>query len=146
MHGKVPGPSSLIALKEPLTSSNAACPLTLMTTTVGSGQKPQVEVTLQEVSASAACTPGTGLRDKTASLSVSVLDSSGNFSSFPPLSNVEGNKFHWDGKNLVNEYDISTDGLADGTYEVTVFSSQISPQSAAFCMALGVATIGVCPP
>lgn len=142
MHGKIPGPSSLIALNEPSTSSNTACPLTLTTTNVASGQKPQVEVTLKEVGGSD-CTVK-GLRDKTASLSVSTLDSNGNFSSFPVLKNVEGNKFHWDGKNGLNEYDISTDGLADGTYEVTVFSSQISPQGGAFCMFGGVASIGAC--
>jgi hypothetical protein len=51
---------------------------------------------------------------------------------------------HWDGKNLLNEYDISTDGLADGTYTVTVFSNQISTQNAQFCMSGGNATIGAC--
>jgi hypothetical protein len=144
MHGKIPTPSGLIALNESSTSSNTACPLSLSTTNAASGQKPQVEVTLKEVSGSD-CTAA-GLRDKTASVSVSVLNSSGNFSSFPALKNVEANKFHWDGKNGLNEYDISTDGLADGTYEVTVFSSQISPQGAAFCMSGGVAIIGACLP
>jgi len=141
MSGKIPTPSSLVALDQPLTSSNTACPLTLTPTNVASGQKPQVEVTLKEVSGPD-CT-AVGLRDKTAGLSVST-NTSGNVS-FAALKNVEGNKFHWDGKNLLNEYDISTDGLADGTYEVTVFSSQISPQSAAFCMSGGNASIGTCP-
>ena len=142
MHGKIPTPSSLIALDEPSTTTNTACPLSLSTTNVSSGQKPQVEVTLKEVSGSDCSAKG--LRDKTASLSVSVLDSSGNFSSFPALRNVEGNKFHWDGKNLLNEYDISTDGLADGTYTVTVFSNQVSTQNGQFCMSNGNATTGAC--
>jgi hypothetical protein len=142
MVGKIPTPSSLIGLAEKLTSSNTGCPLTLTTTNVASGQKPQVEVTLNEVSGSD-CTVK-GLRDKTASLSVSAEDSSGHFAGLPALNNVEGNKFHWDAKNGLNEYDISIDGLADGTYAVTVISSQISPQKAAFCISGGVATIGAC--
>lgn len=130
MHGKIPTPSSLIALNEPLTSSSSkACSLTVSPpTNVPSGQKPQVEVTLAEASA---C-PGAGVRDKTARLSVSTFDLTGNFS-FPPLKNVEGNKFHWDAKNGLNEYDISTDGLVSGqSYTVTVFSSQVAPISATF--------------
>ncbi len=144
MHGKVPGPSSLIALKETLTSSNAACPLLLSTTNVSSGQKPQVEVTLQE---SGTCGGTGGLRDKTASISVSAVDSGGNFIyPFPSLKNVEANKFHWDAKHGLNEYDISTDGLTDGTYQVTVFSKQISPQSACFAISGGVPNAPVtCP-
>jgi hypothetical protein len=132
MHGKVPGPSSLVALDEPLTSnSNTACsPLTLTPTNVSSGQKPQIEVTLKEVSGSNC--GGPGLRDKTASLSVSTFDSNGNFI-FPALKNVEGNKFHWDAKNGLNEYDISTDGLVSGqSYTVTIISSQVPPISATF--------------
>jgi len=145
MHGKIPTPSGLIALNELLTNNgnDLFCGLTLTTTNVASGQKPQVEVTLAE--ATGAC-GGAGLRDKTASVSVSAQDSSRNFAGFPALKNVEANKFHWDGKNRLNEYDISTDGLADGTYTVTVFSSQISPQSACFVMSSGTASIPVaCP-
>jgi hypothetical protein len=143
MHGKIPTPSSLIALDEPRTSNSSAfCSLTLAATNVASGQKPQVEATLAE--ASGAC-GGAGLRDKTASISVSTVDSFGNFAGFPALKNVEANKFHWDAKDGLNEYDISTDGLADGTYTVTVFSNQIPPQSGLFCMSSGNATIGACP-
>jgi len=143
MHGKIPTPSSLIGLKETLTSSNTGCPLTLMTTNVASGQKPQVEVTLQENN----CAGTGGLRDKTASISVSAVDNSGNFVyPFPSLKNVEANKFHWDAKDGLNEYDISTDGLANGTYQVTVFSKQISPESACFAMTNGAPNAPVtCP-
>jgi hypothetical protein len=144
MHGKIPTPSSLIALNERLANNgnDLFCSLTLTTTNVASGQKPQVEVTLAE--ATGAC-GGAGLRDKTASISVSAQDSNGNFAGFPALKNVEANKFHWDAKSGLNEYDISTDGLADGTYTVTVFSNQIPPQSGLFCMSSGNATIGACP-
>jgi len=143
MHGKIPTPSSLVALDEPFASNSSAfCSLTLTTTNVASGQKPQVEATLAE--AGGAC-GGAGLRDKTASISVSTVDGTGNFTGFPALKNVEANKFHWDAKDGLNEYDISTDGLADGTYQVTVFSSQISPQSACFAMSGGTATIVTCP-
>jgi len=143
MHGKIPTPSSLIGLKETLTNSNTGCPLTLATTNVASGQKPQVEVTLQENN----CAGTGGLRDKTASISVSAVDNRGNFIyPFPSLKNVEANKFHWDGKNRLNEYDISTDGLADGTYQVTVFSKQISPESACFSLSGGAPNAPVtCP-
>jgi hypothetical protein len=126
MHGKIPTPSSLVALDEPLTSnSNTGCPLSLASTNVPSSQKPQIEVTLKEVSGSN-CS-ATGLRDKTAILSVSTEDNNGNVI-FPALSNVEGNKFHWDAKDGLNEYDISTDGLVSGqSYTITVFSSQVPP-------------------
>jgi len=129
MGGKVPGLSSVVALDEPLTENDTFCSLTLTPTNNPSEQKPQIEVTLKIVSGSNCA--GTGLRDKTASLSVSTTD--GVTVSFPALKNVEGNKFHWDSKAGLNEYDISTDGLVSGqTYTVTVFSSKISPQSATF--------------
>jgi hypothetical protein len=142
MSGKTPGLSSVVALDEPLTSSNTACPLTLTPTNNPSGQKPEVEATLRIVSGSDC--GATGLRDKTASLSVSMTDINGN-ESFPALKNAEGNKFHWDSKNGLNEYDISLEGLPDGRYTATAFSSKVSPRSADFCMAGGVATVGTCP-
>ncbi|HSY99388.1 MAG TPA: hypothetical protein VK788_07820 [Terriglobales bacterium] len=130
MGGTVPGLSSIAALDEPLTGNNTFCSLTTSMTNNPSGQKPEIEVTLTE--ASGACSGGTGVRDKTASLSVSTTDSNRNVI-FPALKNVEANKFHWDNKNGVNEYDISTDGLVSGqTYTVTVFSSLISVQSTTF--------------
>jgi hypothetical protein len=135
MGGKIPGLSSVVALDEPLTESDSGC-LTLTPTNNPSEQKPQVEVALKVASGlnNLPCT-GTGIRDKTARLSVALTDpSTGDFISFPPLKNVEGNKFHWDSKNGLNEYDISTEGLPDGRYTVTVFSSKFSPQSASFCL------------
>jgi len=131
MDGSTPGLSSVAALDEPFSQVlDTFCSLTLTPTNNSSGQKPEIEVTLKIVSGSDCSI--TGLRDKTARLSVSTTDSSGNFS-FPALKNVEANKFHWDNKNGLNEYDISTDGLVSGqTYTVTVFSSKVSPQSATF--------------
>jgi hypothetical protein len=130
MDGTTPGLSSAVAGDAPFTESgDTFCSLTLTPTNNPSGQKPEIEVTLKI--ASGAC-GGTGIRDKTARLSVSTIDNNGNVF-FPPLKNVEANKFHWDSKNGLNEYDISTEGLVSGqTYTVMVFSGKVSPQSATF--------------
>ena len=99
-----------------------------------SNEKPVFEVAFK-LTGGTGCS-GTPIRDKTARLSVSTTDGAGNVI-FPPLMNGgEGNKFHWDSKNGLNEYDISTEGLADGTYTVTVFSSKFSPQSTTFTVPL----------
>jgi hypothetical protein len=132
MGGRTPGLSSVAAFDEPLADNgtDTFCSLTVTPTNNPSGQKSQEEVALKIVSGSDC--GAKGLRDKTASLSVSTTDING-IVSFPALKNVEGNKFHWDNKNGLNEYDISTDGLVSGqTYTVTVFSTKISPQSATF--------------
>jgi len=141
MGGKTPGLSSVAALDKPLTDNgnDTFCSLTLTPTNNPSGQKSQVEVALKIVSGSDCSAKG--LRDKTASLSVSTSD--GTNVSFPALKNVEGNKFHWDSKAGLNEYDISTEDLADGRYTVTVFSSKISPQSTDFCLLGG--SVVACP-
>lgn len=135
MGGKTPGLSSVVALDEPATEADSFCSLTLTPTNVASDQKPQVEVSFRLFSG-ATCS-GTALRDKTASLSLSTTDTSGSIS-FPPLRNVEGNKFHWDNKNTLNEYDISLDGLAPDSglrqYTVTIISSKFSPQLKHFCV------------
>lgn len=137
MGGKVPGLSSLVALDEPLADggTDAFCSLTLTSTNNSSGQKAEIEATLK-IAGTSAC--GTGIRDKSASLSLSN-DSTGTVI-FVALKNAEGNKFHWDNKNGLNEYDISLDGLSDGKYTVTVFASKISPQKTTFCLASGVVT------
>jgi len=130
MGGTTPGLSSVAAFDEPFTESgDTFCSLAVAPTNNASQQMPEEEVTL--IITSGACS-GVGIRDKTARLSVSTTDSNGNVT-FLALKNVEGNKFHWDNKNKVNEFDISTDGLVSGqTYTVTVFSSKISPQSTTF--------------
>jgi len=134
MGGTLPGLSSVAAFDEPLTENDTVCSLTVSPTNVASGQKPEAEITFKLFNNSS-CS-GTALRDKTARLSVSTTDSGGNVT-FPALKNVEANKFHWDSKNGLNEYDISTEGLADGRYTVTVFSSKFSPQSTHFCLVSG---------
>ena len=130
MGGTTPGLSSVAAFDEPFTENgDTSCSLTVAPTNNASEKKPEEEVTLYI--ASGAC-GGAGIRDKTARLSVSTTDNNGNIT-FLALKNVEGNKFHWDNKNKLNEYDISTDGLVSGqTYTITVFSSKISPQSTTF--------------
>lgn len=131
MDGSTPGLSSVAAADEPFTETgDRFCSLTVTPTNNPSGQKPEEEVTLNI--ASGAC-GATGIRDKTARLTVSTFDPTTGKITFPALKNVEANKFHWDNKNGLNEFDISTDGLVSGqTYTITVFSSKISPQSTTF--------------
>jgi hypothetical protein len=147
MGGKVPNLSSVAAFDEPLLGTSTFCSLTLTPTNNPSEQKAQIEVSLKLVS-DANCNV-TGLRDKTASLSVSTFDSNSHIV-FPALKNVEGNKFHWDNRNGLNEYDISLDGLTPAglpqTYTVTAFSSKTPPQSKTFCVdSDSNVTIGSCP-
>lgn len=134
MGGRTPGLSSVVALDEPFTENgDTFCsPMTLTSTNNPSEQKDQIEVAFKLVGVASNCTTGTGLRDKTARISVSTFDGSGNLV-FPPIKNAEGNKFHWDNKNGLNEYDISLEGLDPGTYTITVFSSKFSPQHSEFC-------------
>ena len=136
MGGKVPGLSSVIALDELLTENDTSCFVFVPAPqeSNSSNEKPVFEVAFKLTSGTG-CS-GTAIRDKTARLSVSTTDGAGNVI-FPPLMNGgEGNKFHWDSKNGLNEYDISTEGLADGPYTVTVFSSKFSPQSTTFTVPL----------
>jgi hypothetical protein len=130
MDGSAPGLSSVAAADEQFTETgDTFCGLTVTPTNNASGQKPQEQVTLNIGNGTCGAS---GIRDKTARLSVSTTDNFGNVI-FPGLKNVEANKFHWDNKNGLNEYDISTDGLVSGQiYTVTVFSSKISPQSTTF--------------
>lgn len=134
MGGRTPGLSSVIALDEPSTENDSFCNLTLTSTNVSSDQKPQVEVTFKLFASGCSGTP---LRDKTATLSLSTHDSGGNVI-FPPLRNVEGNKFHWASKTGQNEYDISLDGLAPASglqaYAITIISSKFTQQLARFCV------------
>jgi hypothetical protein len=136
MGGKTPGLSSVVAADEPFTETgDTFCSLTLTPTNNPSEDKAQIEVTLKIVSGSNCA--ATGLRDKTARLSValSTFDSytGEDIITFPAIRNVEGNKFHWDSKAGLNEYDISLDGLTPGQqYTITVFSSKISPRTATF--------------
>ena len=130
MGGKLPGLSSVVALDEPLTENDIYCwvspPIEGQTYTVGQ----EIEVSFRLFpSGTCLANPGTPIRDKTARLSLSTTDTNGNVVFPPRLDKEEGNKFHWDNKNGVNEFDLSTEGLQPGTYTITVFSSKFSPQS-----------------
>jgi len=130
MGGTLPGLSSVAAFDEPLSETDRYCwvspSMEGQTFTVGQ----DIEVSFQ-LFPNGIClnNPGTPIRDKTASLSLSTTDTSGNVVFPPRLKKEEGNKFHWDNKNGVNEFDLSTEGLQPGTYTITVFSSKFSPQS-----------------
>jgi hypothetical protein len=129
MIGKLPGLSAVAAFDEPLTENDSFCfvsPTEGQTFTVGQ----EIEVSFRLFpSGSCAANSGTPIRDKTASLSLSTMDTKGNVV-FPPLRNKEeGNKFHWDHKDGLNEFDLSTEGLAPGPYKITVFGSKFSPMS-----------------
>jgi hypothetical protein len=129
MNGQTPNLSSVAAANQPFTETgDSPCSLTLLggsTFTVGQ----QIEV--DYVLANGA---GCGIRDKTATFSLAQTDGFGDFISFPPVKGLEGNKFHWENQNGVNEFDFSTVGLTPGNYTVTVISSKISPQSVSFTL------------
>jgi hypothetical protein len=132
MIGHTPGLSSVGAADEPLTETDTFCgfvPPLASSYTVGQ----VIEVSFQLFSNSS-CS-GTPIRDKTAHLSLAMTNGCfGGYNSSPPLQDKEeGNKFHWDNKDGLNEFDLSTVGLpAPGTYVITLFSSKFSPQSVCF--------------
>jgi hypothetical protein len=128
MDGTTPGLSSVVALDEP-GGTDTFCfvsPTPGQTFSVGQ----EIEVTFQLSADGSGTCPiaGTPIRDKTARLSLAMTDCQEHFLSFPRLRNKEeGNKFHWDNKDGVNEFDLSTHRLAPGCYTITVFSSKFSP-------------------
>jgi hypothetical protein len=131
MKGTTPGISSVVALDEKLTESDTICNLTLSPNPPHTGGQ-EIEVSFQLFS-NPSCS-GTPLRDKTAQFSLSTRDSNGNVI-FPSIRDKEeGNKFHWDNKDGVNELDLSTVGLPPGNYTLTVFSQKASPQSVSFTL------------
>lgn len=130
MDGSTPGLSSVVALDEPLEETgDTFCfvsPQENQTFSVGQ----EIEVAFQ-LFPSGPCrnNSGTPIRDKTARLSVSTVNSSGNVI-FPRLRNKEkGNKFHFDHEEGVNEFDLSTHRLLPGRYTITIWGSKFSPQS-----------------
>jgi hypothetical protein len=135
MGGKVPGLSSLVALDEPLATTDLTSCFSFkppVKENNSSNTKPIIEIAFSLLSGTNC--GGPAIRDKTATLTVSSFDNVGNVI-FPPLMNAtEGNKFHWDSKNGLNEYDINTDGLPDGNYTVTVISNRFSPQKTTICV------------
>jgi hypothetical protein len=133
MDGSTPGLSSVVPLDKPFVESgDSFCSLTLQGgPPFHVGQVIEVDFRLTN---GTDCS--TGIRDKTARFSLAMTDSFGKFLSRPVLQDKEeGNKFHWDHKAGVNEFDLSTVGLAPGNYTITVFSSKVSPQSVSFVLA-----------
>jgi hypothetical protein len=132
MDGSTPGLSSVAALDEPLSQvGDTFCLVSpAENQTFSAAQVKVIEVTFQLFMFSGGSCTGTPIRDKTVRFSLSMTDSFGNFISFPALTDKEeANKFHWDNKNGLNEFDLSTVGLAPGKYTITLFSSKFSPQS-----------------
>jgi hypothetical protein len=136
MSGKTPSLSSVAALYEPFAESDTFCNFQAAAVVGNSVQKGEDGEIAFRVNAgsSSSCAPTGGIRDKTARFTVWTIDSSNNIV-FPTLTvKLEGNKFHWDSKNGLNELDLSTAGLASGKYYVTVTSTKFAPQDTSFCV------------
>jgi hypothetical protein len=138
MVGKVPGLSSVAALDEQLIENDINCNAALAPSqvTYSAAATKEIELTFQ-LFAGTTCpaTGGTPLRDKTAHFSLTYRDVNG-VVTFPPMvDREEGNKFHWDNKNGLNEFDLSTVGLPTGKfYTITIFSSKASPVEITFTL------------
>jgi hypothetical protein len=139
MDGTTPGLSSVVALDEPGPAPASFCFVSPTDgQTFSAAQAPVIEVIFQFSSDPSGTCPiiGTPLRDKTAHLSLWTIDTSGHPVFVPILDREEANKFHWDNKDGLNEFDLSTVGLAPGNYTITVRSSKFSPpQSVSFVLA-----------
>ena len=132
MDGSTPGLSSVAALDVPLSETDTYCPVSpAQNQSFSAAQVKVIEVTFQLFMFSGVSCTGTGtpLRDKTARFSLSMTDTSGNIVFPPLLDKEEANKFHWDNKDGLNEFDLSTVGLAPGNYTINLFSSKFSPQT-----------------
>ena len=135
MGGKTPGISSFAALDKPFPNSaqgDTVCPfLTAVPQNSTNGQNPIVEVSFKLVSPNGTCGTSPALRDKTATLTVGKL-SGGNLVFVSLVNNGDSNKFHFDNTDGLNVQDINTNGLASGTYYVTVISELFSPVTTTF--------------
>jgi hypothetical protein len=127
MGGKLPGLSSVAAFDEPLEETDC---FVFVSPTEGQtftrGQEIEVEFQLFN----STCPPaGDPIRDKDARLSLFTFDSNGQ-PVFVPVGKDEGGKhFHFDHDEGVNEREVDTEGLQPGTYYITVFSTEFSPQT-----------------
>ena len=133
MDGSTPGLSSVVPLDKPFVESgDSFCSLNLQGGPLFHvGQVIEVDYRLTN---GTDC--GAGIRDKTARFSLTTNDPITGNVVFPALvDKEEANKFHWDNKNQLNEFDLSTVGLAPGNYTITVFSGKISPHSVSFTLA-----------
>ncbi len=134
MGGKLPGLSSVAALDEPFTETDTFCGFESAPVEGNSLQEgEQIEVAFRlAAGVSGSCTPPAGIRDKTALFSVWTTGTNGDVVFQSIQVKEEGNKFHWDSKNGLNELDLSTVGLAPGTYTITVRSLKFPPQDINF--------------
>jgi hypothetical protein len=130
MKGKLPGLSSVAAFDEPGANDSFCLVSPQRFAIFQVGQ--EIEVAFRLTPPSTSCTTNTGnsIRDKDAQLS--VVDSQGNFQTI--RNHEEGNKFHFDKDDGVNERDLNTEGLLPGTYTVTIFSDEFSPQDFTFTL------------
>ena len=133
MGGGPPGLSSIAAARETLIENDTFCFVSPTEgQTFSAAQVEVIEVAFQLSAGAGGSCPITGqpIRDKTALFSIAMTDSSGNFLSRPVLRDKEeGNKFHWDKKNGLNEFDLSTEGLAPGHYTITLRSTKFATQN-----------------
>jgi hypothetical protein len=134
MGGKIPGLSSVAALDEPLTETDNFCGFESAPVEGNSLQEgEEIEFAFRlAAGASGSCTPPSGIRDKTAVFSVWIRDTNGDIVFQAIQVKEEGNKFHWDSKNGLNELDLSTVGLAPRQYHLTVRSLKFSPKDMTF--------------
>lgn len=135
MDGDTPGLSSVAAAAEPLVESDTFCFVTPTNNqTFSASAVNEIEVSFQLFSSGSCPGTGTPIRDKTARFTLALVNSSGALISFPSIGKEEGNKFHWDNKAGLNEFDLSTVGLAPGKYTITVRSSKAPPQQISFTL------------
>ncbi|MFY9584095.1 MAG: hypothetical protein WAR21_06355 [Candidatus Acidiferrales bacterium] len=133
MQGNSDGLSSAAAIKELLTETDSFCwvsPSSGQTFQVG--QEVEVEFRLFPNNLGCTSNPGTPIRDKDARMSVATFDNTGLV--FVPVRGDEGGNrhFHFEHDEGVNEREFETEGLAPGTYIITVFSNKFSPQTRTF--------------
>jgi len=136
MGGKTPGLSAVGAFNEPGVNDSfcLVSPTPFQTFTIGHA----IEVAFRLTAPGTDCLTADPIRDKDARVSLAMTDSNGNFISFPSLRNKEeGNKFHFDDEDGVNERDLSTKGLEPGSYTITVYSDEFSPQNVNITLVAG---------
>jgi hypothetical protein len=137
MQGMSDGLSSAAAIREPLTETDSFCWVSPspdgQTFKVGA----EVEVEFRLFPNSLGCTSNTGtpIRDKDARMSVATFDNTGHLVVVPVRGDEGGNRhFHFERDEGVNEREFETEGLAPGTYFITVFSNKFSPQTRRFVL------------
>jgi hypothetical protein len=131
MGGKTPGISSFAALNKHFANSaqgDIVCQnLTAVPQNSTSGSNPIIEVSFRLVAVGGDCTNGPFLRDKTATLSVGQNDSNGRPVAVSLVNGGDSNKFHFDNSTGFNVQEVNMNGLAPGSYFVTVISTLFSP-------------------